>query len=231
MTIHENFDVPVANKVEFDAIYPARNIKRYPDHYPDTRTNQGKSDGGYYNAPITVSGSVLRCHMDVVNGKARVCAIVPLAQPGNGSWGDAPGMIIEQRARFTYTNGFKSANLLWPQSNNGLRDGEIDYVEFEARNTVEAFIHHQGATSGGDQKWFSLGVNPYEWHTYRLVWTMGQRVQIYVDGVLKADYATRIPATPMHAVLQNETWLSSLAVPSNATGLVEYDWVRVMIPS
>lgn len=229
--INENFDIAATNKAAFDSIYPARNIKRYPDNYPDTRTKQGKADGGYYNAPIDVQGGVLNIRMDVVNGKGRVAAIVPLAQPGNGLWGDNAGFIIEERTRFTYTDGFKSAHLTWPASNDSTPDGEIDFAEFDARNNVGVFIHHQGSTTGSDQKFFDLGVKPYEWHTYRMEWVMGQRVRIWVDGVLKVDYTTRIPATPMHIVLQNETWLSSSPVPSNATGLVETDWIRVLVPS
>lgn len=231
VSIAEHFDLDCASKAEFDSKYPARKILRYPDNYPDTRKNQGKADGGYYTANITVAGSVLTAHMKVVNGVAQCMSLVPKAT-NDGKWGDSPGLIWEECSKFTYTDGFKSAHLSWPKSNDSTPDGEIDFPEFDADDDVCAFLHHQGATQGSDQKQFNTDVDPTQWHWYRTIWKMGEYVEFYCDGVLIAPrYTTRIPSTPMHLSLQNETWLSSAPVPANATGTVSTDWIRVLIPS
>lgn len=234
VTITENFDISCADKAAFDATYPSRGIKRYPDHYPDTRTNQGKTDGGYYNAPIRVTGGVLKIEMDVVNGKARVGAIVPVPT-ATGTWGDSPGVIVEERSRFTLDPGFKAAHLLWPQSNKSNPDGEIDYPEFNGpAGPVSAFIHYQNPTTSGEQKAIGTTIDPRQWHTYRTVWKMGQSVAFYCDGALiSPTWTARVPATPMHIVLQNETILGTGTVGpgASAKGLVETDWIRVMVPA
>lgn len=233
-TISETFDLPVADKAAFDAQYLARRITRYPDNYPDTRTKQGKTDGGYYNAPISVSGGILRIPMDVVNGKARVAAIVPKIGTV-GTWGDTPGAIAEHRSRFTYDDGFKSAHLFWPYSNTSNPDGEIDYPEFNGPGgPVKAFLHYQNPTFSGEQKEFVTAIDPRQWHTYRTVWKMGQYVEFYCDGVLIAPrWTTRVPSTPMHCVLQNETKIGTGSVGPAATakGLVEMAWIRGLVPA
>lgn len=232
-TIRENFDLAVPDKAAFDAQYPARRIKRYPDHYPDTRTKQGKTDGGYYNAPMSVSGGILRIPMDVVNGKARVAAIVPMVG-SVGTWGDSPGMIVEHRSRFTFDAGFKSAHLLWPQSNTSNPDGEIDFPEFDGPpGPVKAFLHYQKPAFSGEQKEFVTSIDPRQWHTYRTVWKMGQYVEFYCDGTLIAPrWTTRVPSTPMHCVLQNETRIGSGTTGPTAAskGLVEMAWIRGLVP-
>jgi hypothetical protein len=115
-----------------------------------------------------------------------------------------------------------------------LPDGEIDYPEFESSSLVDCFVHHQGATSGGGPAAHRRrSIDPRVWHTYRLVldgWASPS--PIHCDGLTAiASYSTRIPATPMHCVLQNESWLNTAPVPANATGLVETDWIRVMVPT
>ena len=231
VAIAEEFDLDVPNKAEFDSKYAARRILRYPDNYPDTRRKMGRTDGGYYTADITVAGSVLTSQMKVVNGVAQCMSLVPKATD-DGKWGDSPGLIWEECSRFTYSDGFKSAHLSWPKSNDSTPDGEIDFPEFDVTDTVSAFLHHQGATVNTDQKHFGTGTRPNDWHWYRTVWKMGQYVEFSIDGQLIAPrYTTRIPSTPMHLSLQNETWLRSDPVPPNATGLIETDWIRVLIPA
>ena len=226
--IHEDFDL-ACSKEQFDAVYGPRRITRYPANYADTRQQQGRG-GGYYSAPIWVEDSVLRCQMWVENGVAKCMSLVPRATDV-GKWGDSPGLIWEECSRFTFSDGFKAAHLSWPQSNDSTPDGEIDYPEFDCDDPVSAFCHHQGATSGSDQKQFTTSIAPDEWHVYRTVWKMGQYLEFSCDGELIAPrYTTRIPSTPMHLSLQNETWLRDASVPPDAEGLIETDWIRVFVP-
>jgi hypothetical protein len=233
-TIREDFDIDCAEG-GFAGVYPARGIKFYPRPYPDTRRKQLRG-GGFYSADyISVKDSICTARMFVdANGATQCNALVPVAVAGNGKWGDAPGMIVEERVRFTYTDGLKSAHLLWPQSDDSTPDGEIDDPEFESSRRVECFVHHQGATVGSDQRQIvptATVINPREWHTYRLMWVMGKSVTIWCDGQQIAHYTDRIPSTPMHCVLQNESWLASAAVPANAQGTIETDWIRVWVPA
>jgi hypothetical protein len=238
-TVRQDFTVDCAEG-QFAATYPqaTSRIGFYPRGYYDTRWKQNRANGqairgGEYSADfISVADSICTQRLFVRNNVVQCSALVPIATPfSSAKWGDSPGMIVEQRSRFLFSDGLKSAHLLWPLSNDSTPDGEIDYPEFESSSLVDCFIHHQGATSGSDQMRLPTSINPREWHTYRLEWRMGSSVGVWCDGAWVNGYTTRIPATPMHCVLQNESWLSSLAVPADATGTVETDWIRVMVPA
>jgi hypothetical protein len=246
-TIREDFLMD-CGEGQFAGIYTPRGIKHYPRPYKDTRWNQNRQNGqtirgGEYSADfISVKDSICTQRMFVRNNIVQCSALVPVAVAGNGTWGDAPGMIYEHRSRFTYTDGLKSAHLLWPKTGTNTTganpppggNGEIDYPEFQVAERVECYVHHQNATAGNDQKQMvpsTVHMDPREWRTYRLVWVMGVSVTIWCDGELVAWYTNRIPSSPMHLVLQNESWLDSRAIPADAHGTIETDWIRVLVPA
>lgn len=239
-TVREDFTVDCAEG-QFATTYAGRSIAFYPRGYYDTRYKQNRPNGqairgGEYSADfISVARSVLTARMFVRNNVVQANALVPLANPAGGKWGDSPGMIYEHRSRFTYSDGLKSAHLLWPVTNTSLPDGEIDYPEFESNKPVQCFVHHQGATTGGDQAQLVatgiLVIDPTQWHTYRLEWEPGVWVRIWCDGALINAYTNRIPAKAMHLVLQNESWLDTRPIPADAHGTMETDWIRVMVPA
>lgn len=227
-------------KGQFAAVYGPRRIGFYPDTYKTTRHKQGRSTGMYSGAHISVADGICTQHMFVdSSGKSTCSALVPIAVPAGGKWGDAPGMIIQQRVRFEYEPSFKSAHLLWPLSDRSTRptaegggDGEIDFVEFEGGQSIDVFIHHQGATTGSDQKWIPTSTDPRQWNTIEHVWVMGRSCTQIHNGVVAASpYLTRIPATPMHCVLQNEEVLSSGSVITPGDeGFIYTKWIRVLVP-
>jgi hypothetical protein len=246
-TINETFDIPCVEG-EFATIYPQRGIKFYPRPYMDTRWQQNRANGqairgGAYSGDfISVADGVCRQRIWVRDNILQCSALVPVALAGVGTWGDAPGMIYEEESRAIFTDGIKWAHLLWAKFGTntagaltgGGGNGEIDYPESTARRRVECYVHHQNATVGNDQKQLvpsNVIINPFEWHTYRLEWDKSDHVKIWCDGVFIAEYFTRIPAEPMHAVFQNESWLDTAAIPANAEGLVETRRVSVAVPA
>jgi Glycosyl hydrolases family 16/IPT/TIG domain len=122
--------------------------------------------------------------------------------------------------------GYHVTPLLWPDSGVWPRDGEVDFPDVWLDNsgaTVNAFMHHQGATSGGDQDFFPSGVTPYDWHTYTMEWSAAT-VKFYIDGTLFGTSTTRIPNTSMHWVLQFDSDPAHGAIADATQGHVLIDW-------
>lgn len=236
--IAEDFPIDVAEG-GFSAVYSgARRIKFYPVGYLDTRKL-----GRYTGAYISVEDSIMKQRLFTSGGVTNVSSIVPVAIAGNGKWGDSLSMIWEEKTRFTIgvppasgKSGFKAAHLSWPQSNNSLAHGEIDWPEWEWENgnpKVKGYVHRVNATTYGDQTVTTPSpvIDPRDWHVYRTVWVAGSYVDFYCDGVLIGHHTNRIPYTPMHLSLQNETSLNGLPFDTAATCLVETDWIRVLVPT
>ena len=114
--------------------------------------------------------------------------------------------------------GFKTAWLLWPNSETWPRDGEIDFPEGDLNSTVGGFVHHQGATSGSDQDAFSTKTVYTGWHTASTEWTPG-KVTFILDGKIIGMTTKRVPNTPMHWVVQTEACLDGCPSPSVASTL------------
>lgn len=236
--IAEDFNIDCAEG-QFGAVYGPRRIKFYPTGYRDT-FNRGDYSGNY----ISVEDGIMKQRLFVSGGRGKVSSIVPIANPSGGQpWGSVNSMIFEERVRWTFSPvapgkaGFKAAHLMWPQLQNNLTYGEIDWPELDASSgvptEVKGYIHRINATSGGDQTVAnpSPDINPSVWHTYRTVWVSGQYVDFYCDGVLILHSTNRVPNTPFRLSLQNETSMANNdPLDPNATCLVETDWIRVLIP-
>jgi Glycosyl hydrolases family 16 len=114
----------------------------YPSPWKDT------SKFGTYSPTkvISVHDGILDKNIHTENGVAMVAAIQPkLAAPV--TYGR-----YAVRFRFDSTVGYKIAWLLWPDSNNSKRDGEIDFPEMNLdSSTAMAFNHHTNNTGAGDQ--------------------------------------------------------------------------------
>jgi beta-glucanase (GH16 family) len=127
-------------------------------------------------------------------------------------------------------HGYKTAWLLWPDSEVWPRDGEIDFPEGELSSSVHAFMHHKGAKLGSEQDAYSTGTTYEKWHTAIIEWSLST-VSYYLDGELIGRSTEHIPNTPMHWVLQTETSTTGV-VPSNSTeGHVLVAWVAVYAPA
>jgi beta-glucanase (GH16 family) len=128
------------------------------------------------------------------------------------------------RMRADAVVGYKTAFLLWPDSEVWPRDGEIDYPEGDLTGQIGGATHYQGGTSGGDQDVFeNLGYSYPQWHTYTIEWTPSS-LKYYVDTTLVHTTTQRIPNTPMHWVLQSETCLGGCQTSATASGHVQIDW-------
>ncbi len=156
------------------------------------------------------------------DGKHHVAAPEPILAGGtkNQLYGR-----YEVRFRADAVAGYKTAWLLWPKSEVWPRDGEIDFPEGDLTGTMNAFMHRQGGTSGGDQDHFGSSARYPDWHTATMEW-LPTRVNFFIDGVSIGSSTSRIPNTPMRWVLQTETILGG-TVPNNTSGNVQIDRVSV----
>ena len=122
--------------------------------------------------------------------------------------------------------GYKTAWLLWPDSERWPDDGEIDFPEgnLGANDQIHAFHHY--ATASGGQDAYSTGVTYQSWHTATVEWSPGKVVFIMDDKVVGTS-TKYVPTTPMHWVLQTESNLDGYAPSSTVSGHVYVDWVSV----
>jgi hypothetical protein len=194
--------------------------------YPSTWTN---GYTGHYDPSIIASdGSKLRLFLHT-DQYPRIAAFCPIPTGSLSSRGDLASMRVEFRLRADLMPGYKGVPLLWPQSGNWPADGEIDGPESTFDTAPKAYMHRQGATSGGDQDVFNYpaGTSWQAWHTYATEWVRGQRVEFFIDGVSIGRSTNRVPIGPMHLVMQFETQLSTTPPDPSVSGFVEIDDLRV----
>lgn len=138
---------------------------------------------------------------------------------------------IEFRLRADVMVGYKMAPLFWPQSEVWPRDGEIDFPEGDFDGgTVDAFMHRQNGTSGGDQDWYGTSARHTDWHTYAIRWIDGVSCEFFVDGVSIGKSTSRVPNTPMRWQFQFETSLSGIVPSASTSGNVQLDYVLIAVP-
>lgn len=186
--------------------------RAYNDGWPDT------SRIGMH-APhkiISWHDSMMDINLKIENGQPLVAAPLPVAPLDRQLYGRY-AVCFKADA----VPGWATAWLLWPISETWPRDGEIDFPEGRLNAYINAFMHHQGATSGGDQDAFNSG-KPYNvWHVAIIEWTPAS-VKFILDGVTIGTSTTRIPNTVMRYVLQTETAYGS--VPTQSAH-VYVDWL------
>ena len=201
----------------------------YPSPWKDT------SKKGMYDPERVVSvdnGVLTKLSSILENGQPLVAALRPKIndQP---PWGSLYGR-YEVRFRTEKLDGYKMAWLLWPDSGTNTTgsasgvggNGEIDFPEMNLDSEhVMGFVHHQDATSGGDQYWTRSAIDFTRWHTYTIEWSP-DLVVFLLDGIEVGRTTERVPNTPMHWVLQTETTVSG-PTPLSTAGNVEIDWVAV----
>ena len=199
----------------------------YPYPWRDTSRN------GYYHPQkvVSIGGGLMDMwiHSEVVDGSMKHLVAAPQPRIHGPGTPAAQGQLYGRyavRFRSDALRGYKTAWLLWPDSEVWPRDGEIDFPEGDLDSTICAFMHRQNATSGGDQDGACTSARYPTWHTAVVEW--GPLVTKFIlDGQVILSPTSRIPNTPMHWVLQTETSLSGI-VPDNSTaGHVQVDWVAV----
>lgn len=201
----------------------------FPDGWKDASGN-----GTYMPSKVmSIQNGVMNLYLHSENGVRMVAAPQPIIPVGEGP---DTGLLYGRyaiRFRADPLVGYETTFLLWPDSEVWPRDGEIDWPEGDLAgtqwSTMNAYMHHQGATSGSDQDAFASGVPYGAWHTLVIEW-LPTRVSFIIDGRTIGTSTTRIPNTPMHWVLQTPTSLDALASLSTA-GHLQIDWVAVWKPA
>ena len=192
----------------------------YGDGTKDTTGN-----GHYYPSKVlSANNGVLNMYLHTENGVHMVAAPVPIIEAGQPYAGMLYGRYTI-RFRTDSLAGYKTAWLLWPDSENWPTDSEIDFPEGDLNSsTINAAMHWQGGTSGNSQDVYTTNATYTSWHTATIEWTPSA-VTFYLDGQVIGCSTSNIPNTPMHWVIQTETSTFGV-VPSDSTaGNVQVDWV------
>lgn len=182
-------------------------------------------------------GRVLSVHDSVLDYWIRTEAGVPLVSvpypklPGATPQNGMPSGRYVARFKSDPLPGYKTAWLLWPDSETWPRDGEIDFPEGNLHETISGFVHYQNGTHGGDQYACSSSERYNVWHTAVIEWWGGSRVKFWLDDTLVGETTTRVPNTTMHWVLQTETNLDGYKPDPNVAGHLLVDWVAVYRPA
>ena len=214
----------------------------YPYPWRDTRGQAASSpeDGGWYFPEKTVSidNGVMDIwlHSELIDGVYKRLVAAPQPRIHGPNEPARRGQLYGRyavRFRADMVAGYKTAWLLWPDSGQWPRDGEIDFPEGNLTGDIHGYMHWQDATRG-DQQYYALsGYSYHDWHTAVIEWGPDQ-VTFLLDGVLIpnasnniSQWHSRIPDTPMHWVIQTETRLDAVQPTSADQGHVEIDWVAV----
>jgi len=214
-------DVPLGS---FPAAVAAK-WSAYPDGWHDTSGNGTYSP----STVISVQDGMMNLHLHTEDGVHMVSAPVPKLPDAVGSGGGLLYGRYTIRFRADPVPGYKTAWLLWPDSEDWPQDGEIDFPEGDLDGTISAFMHRQDGTSGGDQDAYSTSATYPPWHTAVIEWTAAQ-CRFILDGDIIGTSTSRIPSTPMHWVIQTETSLGGSEPDDAAEGDVQIDWVAVYVP-
>ncbi len=180
---------------------------------------------------VSIQNGLMDIWLHTVNGVHEVATVAPQLD-GSGSEGGQLYGRYAIRFRADPVPGYKTAWLLWPDSENWPYDGEIDFPEGGLDSTINAYMHYQGATGDGSQQdAYTVPSSTYNtWHTAVIEW-LPTSLKFYLDGNLIGDSTTNIPDTPMHWALQNETDLTSTPPSDSASGHIQIDWVAAYAPA
>ena len=190
----------------------------YPETWHDTTGN-----GAYTPSQvISISGGVMNLNIHTVNGVHMVAAPVPKLPGAVGSEGGLQYGRYAVRFKADSVAGYKTAWLLWPDSENQPQNGEIDFPEGNLNGNISAFMHWAGG--GGSQDAYPTKTTYSAWHTAVTEWTP-TGITFYLDGQVIGTSTAHIPNTPMHWVIQTETSTDGTVPSSTAAGNVQIDWV------
>jgi beta-glucanase (GH16 family) len=175
---------------------------------------------GYYDkGAISTAGGAMDLFLRTENGKAIAAAPVPIVTK---AWEGQTYGRFTVRFRSDSMPGYKTAWLLWPDTNNW-NEGEIDFPEGGLDSTMMGFNHCVGAPSKNCSWWDTKKKFSDGWHTATIEWAPN-KLTFILDGI-SSTTTTSVPATPMHWVLQTET--NGKLPPTTTAGHLQIDWVSV----
>jgi hypothetical protein len=197
----------------------------YPDGWPDT------SKHGTYEPSqvLSIHDGMLDYDMHSADGMHMVSAVEPKIPGGAGGNGLQYGAYAV-RFRADTSPGYKTAFLLWPDSETWPQDGEIDFPEGNLEGTIGAHMHQLGATTGSQQNSYFTNATYGAWHTAVIEWTQNE-CRFILDGRVIGTSTSQIPNTPMHWVLQAETALDGVIPADDVTDHVDIDWIAAYVPT
>jgi hypothetical protein len=174
---------------------------------------------------VSIHDGVMDLYPHTVNGVHLVAAPEPIIPNATGRDGGMLYGRYEIRFKSQAVAGYKTAWLLWPDS-NVWSDGEIDFPEGNLNSTFAAYMHHVGDPKAQDV--FPTSDTYASWHTAIVEWTPSS-VTFLLDGQVMgvSTDAANIPDTAMHWVLQTETRLAGGPPSDSAAGHVYIDWVAI----
>ena len=215
----------------------------YPDGWPDTQKDC------QYNPTQTMSiaNGIMDMYIHTAsNGTCMTAVPEPkIPNPSGNEGGQLYGM-YQVRMRSDPVPGYLTAFLLWPDSSNPPwpQNGEIDFPNSSLNSTsTNAYLHYQGAKTGGDQAVFSDTTSKQsDWHTYTIQWAPTY-VSFMIDGQTIGSYNSqtpgysqaKIPNTAMHWLLQTESAIGTapgstqnpIPPAASANGHLQIDWVAI----
>ncbi|MCM0621495.1 glycoside hydrolase family 16 protein [Nocardioides bruguierae] len=177
-------------------------------------------NGATYDADrLSARRGLMRMRLGTEDGVARASAPAPVI--GSPWQGQTYGR-WSVRFRAPAIDGWKTAWLLWPDSDNW-NEGEIDWPEGPLDGRISGFVHCLGnPTENCGYVHTSRRFN--RWHVATIEWTP-QHVDLILDGRRVERTTNAVPTTPMHWVLQTES--DGGTPPSGSSGRVLIDWVSV----
>jgi beta-glucanase (GH16 family) len=197
----------------------------YADGWKDTSGN-----GTYYPSRVlSIRDGLLNYRLHTERGVHMVAAPVPKIPGGVNDGGLRYGRYVV-RFRSDALHGYKTAWLLWPDSDIWPGDGEIDFPEGNLDGSFSAFVHHMNAGSGSQQDVYATTGLYTRWHTAVVEWTPSY-CRFTLDGNVIGVSTDYIPSTPMHWVLQSETAIDGSVPRDSTAGNVQIDWVVAYTPA
>ncbi|WP_168929806.1 glycoside hydrolase family 16 protein [Nocardioides sp. GY 10127] len=179
------------------------------------------SGGARYDASrLSVRGGALRLHLGTKDGVARASAPAPVI--GGRAWSGQTHGRWSVRFRSDPLDGWKTAWLLWPDSNDW-NEGEIDWPEGPLDGTLSGYVHCLGDPTQ-NCGWAHTSRRYTRWHVATIEWTPAH-VDLYLDGRRRLRTTDAVPTTDLHWVLQTES--DGGTPPSTSDGRVRIDWVSV----
>lgn len=219
--------------------FPAAVAGLWGNSYADgtgTTLVNGAPKGQYWpSKTVSESGGTLNIHVHTENGIPMSAALLPTIAGATGPGGGQTYGRYTFRFKVDAVPGYKVAFLLWPDTtpNGGPGNGEIDFPEFNFNSTIWGHFHRQGSTTWSDYRAVDTNVVAASgWHIATITWRPGA-LSYALDGhTVLAVTGSAVPDTPMHMVIQSETYTDQAALPSaGASGDLRLDWLVISKPS
>jgi hypothetical protein len=197
----------------------AATLGAYPDGWPDTATQRGYAQGGYYRPQSTISvvqqsssDGQLEVKMTSDGTVNKVAAVVP-----RSCMNLRYGKFSERFIVRTRTAGFKTVPLHY-----GPKGEEVDYPEAGgdfSQDPISVFTHGftESATDvAPNNSWTS-------WHTYTQERVPGQ-IRFYLDGSLVKTLNSDYPVAT-DWILQSESALNNQRAAAGSSVTIDTTWV------